>query len=1434
MLRRPPTALLLAILTLTTHTHATVGPPIEIKMSPETRMAVAGEPYEGTLVIRLFESGTLGDFALSGEGWLFDQVEWPEPWQIFQPGTIEVPFSAQPTDANAPLIIAMTIDGRKVEQRYVVGPNHFKRREHRRSAVRVGTDGVAQQLGITNTDVSTEPSASGDAIQLRFMGRIVYDRPGIDRDEDGVLDVEPMTLGVDRLLVRVVDCDPVGTETIWSGVTNPLGFFDSGMISWDDCDITGCDDPDLILEFETDRPEVDVTDNSLTEDTYEWETPEVLNFTGSTYDFGTWSVPEEEMPALHIYSNIIRTHRFILDNTGYNVPKVQVEWPESSGGNAGGFYESFTEEIHMRPAGQWRETTISHEYGHHFFNMFAVNTSPDYCNGYCDGEVPCTSGSDCEDEGHCIWCPENQTDAFNEGWPNWLADVYTRSLTTDYVNFDGTPFEPLYFRSQENVRECCQDDEFGIPLFTEGFVGALLRDIEDDTQDFNIIADRWDSLCLGVDEIFDTVVNASPTTMEQFINFFVITHPEHAPLLYPTAAAISTDFVDFYPDDNTPPNVVQVLDSPTHPLGVGGHLPCVYVGWDHAPDEGRGACSYSYEWSTSPGGVQPDGLSEDLFTIGCQPAAAEFFDLGEYYFSIRTRDCGGNVSDGFATFGPFEVQDCNNSGILDICDTTCGDASYEGCDVGFFCSQFADCGLSEDCNTNLAPDECDLADGTSEDCNESGVPDECEVIFNWEVASGDWSDVLQWTEELLPTGGSDVCVDGPGNVTLTLSEGTHVIDILAVEDNFQMVGNGDPTADLTLNERSWIRGDFTYGGGFANLQIEDRLDIDGRFYWTGSTNSSTPRLRGAGTTYANGGMTQSSVTQINAHRLVLGGATTSDGRFACPSGDSTIELSADATWDHQGAGALMFQCTTSDFIVDGALTKSAPGLTQIDAAMSVSGSIDIEAGELWIHSNGGTFSGAISGADGAEFRLSGGGHEFTTSSSIDVDRFVANLGSPVENFVRGAVNIRSSQTYTNGQRLTFTDEAQVQSYGPEVLIERGQIVFDAVVGGPIQIDTLQLGQNLFNIGNAEFGSGDPVFVDDLITNNGTFRGTSDLTVNNSFDWGLSSFRDPGEVNLLGDTVVRPSGGAKQVDQRTMNNAGTLTFEGGIQLTQEAVLNNTSTGVLDLAIDGTLISGAPNTPINNAGTILKSGTDGFTRLSAPVVNAGLVDVQSGTLEFRQQYTQTDGTLHLNGGDVALWWSNPSIPPMEFNGGTLTGSGSITANTPFDLNNTGSTVSPGSSTGTLFVGGDYNQSNAGVLDIEIGNGGQHDQLEVLDHVTLGGTLNVTTIDGYTPQDGDGFVILTAANIQGTFDTVTIPPQFELDYDATEVRLYAPLFGDIDESGNLDVLDYGAFQTCFAGPDAPPSGGCIKDADGDLDNDGDVDLDDYGILYSLTIMP
>ncbi|MGE0478901.1 MAG: dockerin type I domain-containing protein [Phycisphaerae bacterium] len=92
----------------------------------------------------------------------------------------------------------------------------------------------------------------------------------------------------------------------------------------------------------------------------------------------------------------------------------------------------------------------------------------------------------------------------------------------------------------------------------------------------------------------------------------------------------------------------------------------------------------------------------------------------------------------------------------------------------------------------------------------------------------------------------------------------------------------------------------------------------------------------------------------------------------------------------------------------------------------------------------------------------------------------------------------------------------------------------------------------------------------------------------------------------------------------------------------------------------------------------------------------------------------------------------------------------------LRNSG-TVSPGEGRGRLTVAGDFVQEAAGNLQIDIGGSVpaiDFDVLSVSGAAALGGKLTVNLLNGYTPDFGDQFVVLTAGNIVGDFELTDLP--------------------------------------------------------------------------------
>ena len=160
-----------------------------------------------------------------------------------------------------------------------------------------------------------------------------------------------------------------------------------------------------------------------------------------------------------------------------------------------------------------------------------------------------------------------------------------------------------------------------------------------------------------------------------------------------------------------------------------------------------------------------------------------------------------------------------------------------------------------------------------------------------------------------------------------------------------------------------------------------------------------------------------------------------------------------------------------------------------------------------------------------------------------------------------------------------------------------------------------------------------------------------------------------------------------------------------------------------------------------------------------------------------------------------------------------------------------------TGTLELNGSFHQYSNGTMQIDLGGTDntdpldpKFDQLNVNGSATLdGGTLLLSAVDGYTPQQGDTFSIISSDMLSGLFDSITGVQSagqglsFAVTYTATDVRVTVAISGDIDLDGDVDNADIGAVVGSFTG-----SGGIGRSwATGDMDGDGDVDNADIGIV-------
>jgi len=287
------------------------------------------------------------------------------------------------------------------------------------------------------------------------------------------------------------------------------------------------------------------------------------------------------------------------------------------------------------------------------------------------------------------------------------------------------------------------------------------------------------------------------------------------------------------------------------------------------------------------------------------------------------------------------------------------------------------------------------------------------------------------------------------------------------------------------------------------------------------------------------------------------------------------------------------------------------------------------------------------------------------------------------------------------------------------------------------------------------------------------------------------------------------------------------------------------GSLDVADSGLVESAAgviARMP-GSIGTAIVRETGSRWTISGPLSVGGLMDAAGGRGELNvneggsvtvgtELKVWSAGSVVLDGGAMAV--GTGPVPATAdsvaiYNGGTLSGTGLVRG----QVSVSGGTVSPGGeSSGTLQVDGTYAQDTAGTLRVEFGGtgAGEYDRLSVTGAASLGGTLALGLLAGYTPALGESFAILTCSSRDGRFAHVTGGrvgggKALAVLYGVGSVTVKVVTAADLDGDGDVDVGDFGMFQDCFNGPNRPPKGSdCGRS---DLDGDNDVDVGDFGMF-------
>jgi filamentous hemagglutinin family protein len=638
-----------------------------------------------------------------------------------------------------------------------------------------------------------------------------------------------------------------------------------------------------------------------------------------------------------------------------------------------------------------------------------------------------------------------------------------------------------------------------------------------------------------------------------------------------------------------------------------------------------------------------------------------------------------------------------------------------------------------------------------------------------------------------------------------------------------IVSVGGPGGSLT-----WSGGTMANGGGTFFLgagqpgSLSGSLTLDRVFQNDGLLTLSGATITGAGSITNNGTLTASGTNAVAKMLLALGSVN--------GAGSLTVN-----DWSRTGgtfnmAGSADLRVPGGNFSVDhaytaGNLTLRAPaGDIVLNSPVTGTGgsgtTVALAAGNNFINNFG---ANAIDPGAGRFLVYSTNPANDTRGGLVyDFKQYDATFGSTAvlgagDGFLYSIAPVIAPSL--TGTATKVYDGSMTAPAGSLVLSATGAIDGDVVVlastGATYDTQHVGTGKSVTANGlSVTGGNGATTVYGYQLSNSAASANIGEITPATLTYVADASSRERGDPNVLSGNVTGFVGG----ETLATATSGTLGFTSpATQSSLEGVYavngggltaNNGNYVLVQAPGNATALTVTP--PVNFAWTSATGGawetgsnwSKGFAPVDGAVVTipdigaAGVTETITfsiGTANIKtvtslEALTLAGGTLNLGTGSADI----SSIPVVNLNGGTLAGTGALNLSSinlnggmltgnllvTANVSNQGGTVTPGASPGALTINGNYVQGPGGTLVVEIGGttgGSQYDQLIVNGNVTLGGTLNVTLVNGYVPAGGETFgVVQSSGAVSGTFASTNFPaiPTFTAAYLPAGVQLLASI--------------------------------------------------------------
>jgi len=407
---------------------------------------------------------------------------------------------------------------------------------------------------------------------------------------------------------------------------------------------------------------------------------------------------------------------------------------------------------------------------------------------------------------------------------------------------------------------------------------------------------------------------------------------------------------------------------------------------------------------------------------------------------------------------------------------------------------------------------------------------------------------------------------------------------------------------------------------------------------------------------------------------------------------------------------------------------------------------------------------------GKDIVVRGGGIVGLNISSIN------NQGTVLAQGFNTELLIRSSTFINNGVlRAEGLKGLELRSVN---LINNTSV--DVSMGSSLLLKTSTV-DGVFNIADSTFATANATAFN-AVTINGDITGlninrfTNGLTLNGKWDISAGSrmrFQGTQSIGGVGGQVVMADAASTRIsgDGGALT-VGTATHIRGAGEIGRNISTLTNLGTISaLGIDNELR--IRSNTFTNAGLLLAGTPQGMSITSNNFSTSGIVEVViASQLNRAGDYVQTDGQTKVDG-------TLRVTGLIDIQGGKFTGKGKIIG----DVKNAG-IVAPGNSPGLLNIEGNYDQSFAGIFNVELAGltaGTEYDVLDITGIASLAGTLDVDLFDSgsglFTPVVGDSFDILQAETLIGGFDTLLLATlDGGLGWDISYLT---------DEIGSIDVV-------------------------------------------------